>query len=864
MRKLLAILTLTLVLHIAAHARHIKGGEISYVYDGPGIIGGTDRYIVTLRLFLECGASGQQLDPTANIGIFRNSNNQPVNGSPFIFQLTEDYFIRLGTPNPCISSPSPVCYRLRIYSQVVELPRDQYGYSFVYQRCCRINGLTNLGFNTNIGSSYVCRMNGSQTPNSSPAFAIKDTVLICQNRPFQLDFSAQDSDGDSLSYEFCDALDAPQGGGGGQIDPVSPVNIRFVQYGNGYSGEAPLGNGVTIDPVSGLISGTAPPGGDYVISVCVKEWRAGVLLSEHRKDFNIQIDQRCDIAGAALKPEYINCEDFTVAFQNELPPTSLIHTYFWDFGVPFLDTDTSSREFPSFTYSDTGVYKIKLHVNRGEQCPDSAETVLRLYPGFTPGFTANGSCVQVAYQFTDATVARYGSVTQWRWDFGDETTTADNSTAKNPSWKYQSPGNKTIRFTVGSSLGCTATLNRVLDVRQQPTVQLAFRDTLICSIDTLQLLVNGPGNYLWGQNNTLVGATTPNPLVFPKTSTTYTVLMNDNGCVNTDSVRVNVVDFVTLEAGPDSSICLTDTILLNPVSDGLQFSWSPAASLNSSTLKTPLAFPGSSTMYTVVARIGKCSSTDSLRIRPIPYPIAYAGADTLICDGDTALLHGQITGSSFSWSPTLALSNPSQLSTAAFPKSTTRYTLTVTDTLGCPKPVSAQVLLSVSPPVLAFAGNDTSIVRGQELVLAGSGGTRYEWSPALYLNNYRLQSPTARLNDHFTYILKATTADGCFAFDTIAIRVFKTAPDIYVPNAFAPGGNNRLLRPIPVGIASFHYFRVFNRWGQLVYETHQTGQGWDGNIAGKPQQQGTYVWQVSGIDFNGRVVRRQGTAILIR
>jgi hypothetical protein len=68
---------------------------------------------------------------------------------------------------------------------------------------------------------------------------------------------------------------------------------------------------------------------------------------------------------------------------------------------------------------------------------------------------------------------------------------------------------------------------------------------------------------------------TPTPSVWPKTTTTYTVTLNENGCVNTDNVRVRVVDFVTLDAGVDSTICLTDTILLNPKTDGLKFEWTP-------------------------------------------------------------------------------------------------------------------------------------------------------------------------------------------------------------------------------------------------------------------------------------------------
>jgi PKD repeat protein len=867
MKRFAIIIILLNLAFQASYARHIKGGEISYVYVGPGAAG-TQRYIITLRLFLECNASGQQLDPEANIGIFRNSNELAIPGSPFSFPLTGDEFINLTAPNPCISNPSPVCYRLRTYVKELDLPIEPSGFTMVFQRCCRINGLINLSPNNNVGSSYTCRMGGMDVlgteTNSSPAFAIKDTVLICQNRPFTLDFSAADPDGDSLSYEFCDAYTAMQGGGGGVIDPVPPSQIGFVNYGTGFSGQYPLGPDVTINPVTGKIAGIAPGGGDYVISVCVREWRYGKIISEHRKDFNIQVDQLCDLAAAVLNPTYTNCESFVTGFQNGSPPSSLIHSYSWDFGVPNRLDDTSGLANPFYTYPDTGIYRIKLVINRGEQCSDSAESNVRIFPGFFTGFTNLGSCVQLPYRFTDTTRARYGTVNSWRWDFGDETTTADISTLRTDTWQYKTAGQKPVSMIVTSTKGCIDTVYKMIDVRERPIVNLAFRDTLICSIDTLQLRINGQGIYSWSPGYNIINAGDPNPFVYPKTTTTYRVSMNDNGCTNTDSVKVRVVDFVTLNAGADSIICLTDTITLRPSTDGLQFTWSPAATLNDPTLKNPRAFPETNTLYRIIARIGKCSAEDDILIRTIPYPSSFAGGDTVVCFEDTATLHGTIKGSRFTWSPASSLSNPNSLITLAYPNRTTSYTLTVYDTLGCPKPGISKTLVTVRDRIETFAGNDTSVVINQPLQLRGSGAEFFEWTPPTYLSNAGTQDPVATLPDNMRYTLKASTIEGCYALDTINIKVFKTAPDIFVPNAFAPMGRNRLLRPIPVGIANLDYFRVYNRWGQLVYQTSQTGAGWDGTIGGRLQNTGTYTWQVKGKDYTGRTIVRQGVTVLIR
>ncbi|HTE24908.1 PKD domain-containing protein [Flavitalea sp.] len=867
MKKLILITCLTILWMQNILARHIKGGEISYEYQGAGSNPNTDRYIITLRLFLECNASGQQLDEMANIGIFRISDNQSIAGSPFNFPLVGDEFINIRQPNPCIVNPSPVCYRLRTYVGSVDLPRDPNGYTAVFQRCCRIENLSNLSPNNNIGSSYTSNIHGIDAilpgeHNSSPSFAVKDTVLICQNRPFELDFGAVDPDRDSLSYEFIDAFNAPGGGGGGVLNPVPPGSIQFVNYASGFSGKEPLGKGVTINPVTGLIAGVAPRGGDYVMSVLVREWRHGKMISDHRKDFNIKVDERCDLAAALLKPTYSSCEDFTFDFRNEAPSSSLIHTYTWEFGDKTGAGSTLAS--PAFTYGDTGVFNIKLVINKNEQCSDSATAKLFVFPGFSPGFSLTGSCYQNPFIFTDTTRAKYGSVNSWSWDFGDESVANDTNNIPIASWKYAVAGFKQVVFNVTTDKGCEANVTKVIEVRDKPLVDLNFRDTLICSIDSLQLGARGGGIFTWSPGYNIINAGLINPIVYPKTTTWYYVHLNDNGCVNTDSVRVRVVDEVTLYATPDSTICLTDPAQLNAYGDGLKFSWTQAPTLNNPLIRNPIAKPIGNTLYTVTASIGKCSKTEDINISTVPYPFANAGKDTTVCFDDTAQIHASMTGNRFVWTPANTLGNSTNLDPIAFPRRSTVYTLTVFDNIGCPKPGVDDILVSVKDKINAFAGNDTSIVIGQPLQLTGSGSDLYEWTPSIYLNRSNISAPVVHLNDNMTYIMRAFTEEGCSALDTINIKVFKSGPDIFVPNAFTPTGRNRIFRPIPVGIKQLKYFRVFNRYGQLVYETSEVGKGWDGMLGGKLQQSGTFVWMVSGIDYTGKAMQKRGTAMLIR
>jgi len=876
MKKTLLIIACFLSVALPSMAKHIKGGEIYYEYLGPGAAPNTDKYRITLRLFVVCtGLTAGQLEEDVAIGIFRNADNSSVTGSPFNFHVKSDNTINLTTPNSCIVNPSPVCYRIRIFYEDIDLPQDPQGYTAVFQRCCRLDNITNAAPNTNIGASYTCVIHGTNAltageTNSSPQFLVKDTVLICQKRPFQLSFGATDADNDSLSYQFVPAYLGGDANANAIVAfPQSPDQIGTIGYqgANGFSGTQPLGSSVTIDPVKGLISGLAPAAGDYVVCVLLKEWRHGVNISQHRKDFIIHIDDRCDFAAADLRPSYTECGGLSFTFANLAPPSPLIHSYTWDFGVTTQTNDSSHEVTPTFVYPDSGTYFVKLIVNKGEECSDSALTALKVYPGFFPGFKIIGSCILLPLQFQDTTSTKYGAVTGWHWNFADETTAADSSQLQNPQWKYSSTGDKRVQLIVGNTFGCLDTVFRTVTVIDKPPIVFPFKDTLICSIDTLQLHAQGTGLFTWTPGPYLLNETTPDPLVFPKTTTDYTATLNEDGCVNTGVVHVRVVDFVTLDAGADTTICLTDSLILRPTGDGLYFLWSPAASLDNPTARNPLAVPTGTTPYTVTASIGKCTATDMVTIHTMPYPGSFAGKDTTICYADTAHLNASIIGDRFTWSPVNTLNDPTILTPSAFPLTTTKYTLKAYNTMPgtCPKPGVSVVTVNVKDKVHAFAGNDTAIVVGQPLHLHGTGDPFYLWTPPTSLSRDNIQDPIAILNDSITYILKAYDEIGCYGMDTIHITVFKTAPDVFVPNAFTPGGkSNTVFRPVTPGIASLDYFRVYNRWGQLVFTTSTIGKGWDGTLGGKVQVSETYVWVVKAKDYTGKPVLRKGTVLLLR
>ena len=892
MKRLCFFLVFTLIA-ATCFGGHIAGGELFYKYLGAGSAPNTSKYQITLRLFRECnppispgGQPAAQLPGSLQIAIFNNTSPSTQYGNKITVAVSGGISsLTLGTPNPCIVGAVTICYQVANYVFTQELPNTPNGYIVMYQTCCRttlIGNVQQFSLSTGQkgeGATYVCEIPGTTTlanaDNASAVFALKDTTLVCKQTPFALDFSATDADGDSLSYSFCPAYD--RGFTESSADPnYSSPPFTSVTYTPGFSGSQPLGPNVSINPTKGIISGIAPDPGYYVVNVCITEWRNGKAISFHRKDFTLRVTD-CSITAAALKPTYVTCNGTTLSFQNESTNAN-VTSYLWDFGVPNSTTDTSTSPTPTYDYlksgKDSGTYTVKLKVTSSTGCIDSASSVVKVYPGFTAGFRVTGTCFLNSYFFSDTSKTKYGFITSRTWDFGDRTSSPDTAHTKDSAWKYPALATVQVKLTVANNVGCIDTVTRSVTIVGKPTLQLPFRDTLICSIDTLALRVNtGSGTVQWTASNgpnrlRILNSNTSSPLVFPKDTTKYYVAVNDNGCANTDSVTVNVLPFITVKAGTDTGICRTDSFYLHPTSDALSYVWRASTGETVAPVKYPQVKPLTNTRYYVTANLGRCQARDSVAVKVAAYPSAAAGTSVTICYGSRVQLSGSVTGSVFAWSPTTSLINERTLNPIAGPTKTTAYVLSATDTIGCPKPKTDTIVVTVIPPIRAYAGNDTVAVPNEPLQLTATGGSGYLWSPSSFLSDPAIANPVALFDktiDSITYTVRVSEGS-CYSTDHITVRIYKNGPDILVPSGFTPNGDGRndLIRPVLIGISRFNFFSVYNRWGQLIFTTHEVNKGWDGNFNGVAQPGGTYVYQAQGADYQGKPIFRKGTVVLVR
>lgn len=368
----------------------------------------------------------------------------------------------------------------------------------------------------------------------------------------------------------------------------------------------------------------------------------------------------------------------------------------------------------------------------------------------------------------------------------------------------------------------------------------------------------------------LDGMSFQNNNVFNLTAGSYSIFVkDDNNCSSSQNIVIPLNNTVTLDAGTDKTICEGRSVQLNTTSNANSFAWWPTLALDNAASQNPNANPVNSIKYYVTATTGICSQFDSVKVFVNPAPIPNAGPDSTICFGRNIQLSGS-GGVSYFWSPSASLNNNrlQNPTTVSLPGNIT-YSLHVVDANGCNSLKKDDVLITVTRQAIVDAGRDTILGIGQPIQLNANdvnmvGFTQYLWSPATGLNNPHIANPILIAEKDITYFIEAHTAIGCLATDQVNIKVYK-GPDIYVPNAFTPDGNSRndLLKAFPVGIKDFRYFRIYDRWGTLIFSTTNPAIGWDGRIKGTTQPTSTFVWMAEGVDYNGKTLQRKGTVVVL-
>ncbi|HRO43439.1 MAG TPA: PKD domain-containing protein [Flavipsychrobacter sp.] len=534
---------------IPSGATHIVGGEFQFVNLNSSGDQTTLRYRVTFSIYMDCIGGDPEAIRREEIGIFFLYSNT------FPRRLVDSFKIRrsglsgiipAGFSNNCINNPPNTCLLRNIYEFDVIVPNNNTGYYLATNNCCRNEAVMNIINPNTTGASYYVFLPALPLRNNSAKFKNFPPQIICVNNPFLYDHSATDPDGDSLSYAFGPAFNAKISTSGNQISaeatppPYSPVSYGFL-----FSAQNPVGGNppLKINPQTGLITGTPAVAGRFVVSVYCFEWRNSVIIDTIIREFQFVVTP-CSRAVVANIPQYseefntyiVQCRDFSVFFEN-LSEGGF--AYFWDFGVPGTDNDTSNEFQPTFTYPDTGIYEVKLVVNRGSTCPDSITRFVRVFPTFVGDFTFSGlPCPDEPIFFRDSTLGTSAAANSWFWDFGD----GDTSHVRHPQHIYEEGQEYNVMLVSRNALGCVDTVRRLVDIER--FVPFAGNDTIIVKGESINFNATGGGIYTWTPATFLSDSRVGNPIGFyPDTGTfAYNVyIQSPRGCEGDDSISIRVV-----------------------------------------------------------------------------------------------------------------------------------------------------------------------------------------------------------------------------------------------------------------------------------------------------------------------------------
>ncbi len=474
MKRIILILLLIWLNTSVTQAAHIIGGVMTYQCMGPDAnLPNHMRYRFFLKVYRDCQGGGAPFDSPngaiqGHVTVYRGSNTSPVEiiylEAPEISSLDPDEF-----GNPCLTVPPNVCVEEGVYVFTASLEIVDESYYIVYQRCCRNHSITNIWNPDEAGSTYSVEISplAQSSCNNSPQFVSFPPIVICVNELLTFDHSATDMEGDQLVYEFCSPL---MGGTQSNVapNPDSPppwneVNFKLPTY----SATNPLGGNpqVSIDPATGLISGVPDVQGQFVVGICVKEYRNGELLSVLQRDFQFNVaycEPRVNavIDGVDAGDQYIinSCGDTSIYIVNRSTDTQFIDEYYWEFDIPNVNLPLSfSTRNVTVDFPGSGTYQGVMILNPGTDCSDTAFVQVNIAPPIDVDFEFDyDTCIAGPVSFFDQSSNGNMEIVDWNWRFGDGL----KSVEIDPIHEYRTPGLRDVELVVTNEIGCEDSITK--------------------------------------------------------------------------------------------------------------------------------------------------------------------------------------------------------------------------------------------------------------------------------------------------------------------------------------------------------------------------------------------------------------------
>jgi len=589
---------------------------------------------------------------------------------------------------------------------------------------------------------------------------------------------------------------------------ITPITYNLGGSATGASLTGSLPAGVTGAYNGGVytISGTPTASGTFnftinTVSVCTNVSLSGSIIVN-----------ALPVAGFTYSA--IRCAGEVVTFTDaSVPNATSITQWQWNYGDG--PTQTIGTAGPvTHTYATANNYTVQLTVTNSNGCVSTVTSQqVTVNPKPLAAFSLTDVCIPTGLaSFTDNSTISSGTINQWSWNFGDNTPT---SSSQNPTHTYATGGAYNVTLTATSAAGCIKDTTRQLIATNAPTASFTVNNTgNVCSNTALSIkntsVVNGFGNInrvdiYWDFNG--------NP----------TLITTDNTPTSGENYTHNYPVF-------GSPATITYKVLIKVYSgNGCEGQF----------YQDIVVYAAPKVQFGPVAAI--CQEVPSLTLTT---------ANDLYNNPGV----GTYSGNGISASPVFI---PANAGPGAHP---IQYLYVASN--GCRD--SATRIITVNPTPVLDLGPDRNILEGDQVALtpltATGNGLTYLWTPGTYLNNATLAAPLCTPVNDITYNVVVTSSAGCKATDDLFVKVVK---DFIIPNTFTPNGDgiNDLWVIENLNLYPDHRVQVFNRYGQILYDTRNYNKPWDGTSNGKVLPSGTYYYI---IDLGGARQTKKGYVTIVR
>ncbi len=503
-----------------------------------------------------------------------------------------------------------------------------------------------------------------------------------------------------------------------------------------------------------------------------------------------------------------------------------------------------------------GTYRFAWTISNGI-CSNSTDTVTIRVDKVVSGFNLSSinDCGKTTYQFINTSQSAFG-IQSWKW----YTKSGDTINTKNHSMVFTTEGLRDMSLTVQSITGCTntiealykvivyefpkANINAIASVCKSQFLQVSSD---VSSKDSIAYMLWNLGNGVRAKDS-VVTVQYVNDGNYTVKLTVATI----NRCLDSTFKQIAVHPIPAISITSSPVVCKGGSIELK-ASGAMNYIWTDD---NNKVIcdgcVTTRVNPAYNSRYKVIgySEYG-CSQIQTTDLRVVqPLKMIAAKGDTL-CVGQSKQLFAS-GASSYTWYPETGLSNKNASSPIAQPLATTSYHVIGKDNYNCFTD-TAEVNVVVGKPTPINIGKDTVITVGSIYQLAAKPDVqdirKWIWYSPVELSCRNCATPQVKISDDISIYCTAINIYGCSSKDTVAIKTFCPATEIFIPNAFTPDGDgiNDLLIVQGRGIKMIKSFRIFNRWGEIVFEKSNflpgdPAYGWDGRIKGKPAPPDVFVY----------------------